>query len=94
MQTTVEYSVQKCKGILMKRTIALGIQYFRKLIESKSFYIDKTSLIKEWWESGGEVTLITRPRRFGKILNMSMLECFFSVDYSGRGDLSAFLLPI
>ena len=50
-------------------------------------YIDKTKFIREWWESGDEVTLITRPRRFGKTLNMSMLEKFFSIKYAGRGDL-------
>ena len=49
--------------------------------------MDKTAFIREWWESGDDVTLITRPRRFGKTLNMSMLEEFFSVDYAGRGDL-------
>ena len=50
-------------------------------------YIDTTPFIKEWWESGDDVTLITRPRRFGKTLNMSMLEQFFSVDYANRSDL-------
>ena len=57
------------------------------MIRKNYFYIDKTSFIKEWWESGDSVTLISRPRRFGKTLNMSMLEHFFSVDYAGRGDL-------
>lgn len=49
--------------------------------------MDKTTFIKEWWESGDEVTLITRPRRFGKTLTMSMTEQFFSVKYAGRSDL-------
>ena len=71
----------------MKRTVAIGIQDFSTLREQNCFYIDKTYFIKEWWESKDHTTLITRPRRFGKTLNMSMLECFFSVDYSGRGDL-------
>lgn len=53
------------------------------------FYIDKTGFIKEWWESGDPVTLITRPRRFGKTLNMSMLKCFFSDKYKDREDLFA-----
>lgn len=52
-----------------------------------TFYVDKTEFIKEWWEYGSEVTLITRPRRFGKTLNMSMTECFFSNKYADRGDL-------
>ncbi len=71
----------------MKKTVAIGIQDFGDLIEKNYFYIDKTSFIKEWWESGDSVTLITRPRRFGKTLNMSMLEYFFSVDHTGCGSL-------
>ena len=71
----------------MGRTVGIGIQDFSDIREENYFYIDKTSFIKEWWESGDSVTLITRPRRFGKTLNMSMLEHFFSVDYKDRGDL-------
>ena len=71
----------------MARTIGIGIQDFAKIRERNYFYIDKTSFIKEWWESGDDVTLITRPRRFGKTINMSMVEQFFSVDYAERGDL-------
>ncbi len=71
----------------MGRKVAIGIQSFDKLREENYFYIDKTAFIKEWWESGDDVTLITRPRRFGKTLNMSMLENFFSVKYKNRGDL-------
>ena len=71
----------------MARTVAIGIQDFGDLIQKKYFYIDKTSFIKEWWDSGDSVTLITRPRRFGKTLNMSMVEHFFSIDYANRGDL-------
>ena len=71
----------------MAKEVAIGIQSFGDIIEGNYFYIDKTSFIKEWWESGDSVTLINRPRRFGKTLNMSMLEQFFSVDYAGRGDL-------
>lgn len=71
----------------MARTVAIGIQQFSEVIEKKCFYVDKTNFIKEWWESMDSVTLITRPRRFGKTLNMSMVEQFFSVDYANRGDL-------
>ena len=71
----------------MARTVAIGIQDFADLIEKKYFYVDKTSFIKEWWENGDSVTLITRPRRFGKTLNMSMVEQFFSLDYANRGYL-------
>ena len=71
----------------MAKNVAIGIQSFDKLITENYFYIDKTLFIKEWWESGDDVTLITRPRRFGKTLNMSMVEQFFSIFYADRGDL-------
>ena len=71
----------------MARTVAIGIQNFEDIRKRNYFYIDKTALIKEWWEAGDSVTLLTRPRRFGKTLNMSMLEQFFSVGYAGRQDL-------
>ncbi len=71
----------------MPRTIAIGRQDFEKIRINDNFYVDKTDFIRQWWESGDDVTLITRPRRFGKTLNMSMLEQFFSVNYAGRGDL-------
>jgi len=71
----------------MPREIGTGVQSFSKLIEENCFFVDKTKFIKDWWTAKDEVTLITRPRRFGKTLNMSMLECFFSPEYSGRADL-------
>ena len=71
----------------MAGEISIGIQDFGKLRESGLFYIDKTSFIKEWWNGHDDVTLITRPRRFGKTLNMSMLNYFFSNKYAGRSDL-------
>ena len=71
----------------MAKTIAIGRQDFERMRTRNVFYIDKTDFIREWWEAEDEVTLITRPRRFGKTLNMSMTEQFFSVDYAGRGDL-------
>lgn len=71
----------------MGRTVAIGIQSYNEIIEKNYFYVDKTAFIKEWWDSGDSVTLITRPRRFGKTLNMSMVEQFFSVRYAGRSDL-------
>lgn len=69
------------------RAINIGGQGFEELREHGDFYIDKTDFIREWWEDRSAVTLITRPRRFGKTLNMNMLECFFSTDYAGRPDL-------
>ena len=71
----------------MARTVAIGIQDFENILSNNYFYIDKSLFIKEWWESGDSVTLITRPRRFGKTLNMSMLDYFFSLNHAGRGDL-------
>lgn len=66
---------------------ALGYQNFEEVRIGHIFYIDKTDFIREWWENADKVTLITRPRRFGKTLNMSMIECFFSNRYAGRSDL-------
>ena len=71
----------------VRRVIGIGKQSFEDIIQSNCFYIDKTSLIKEWWESEDDITLITRPRRFGKTLNMDMLKCFFSNQYQDKGYL-------
>lgn len=69
------------------RTVSIGAQGFEKLRMKQCFYVDKTDFIRQWWDSEDDVTLITRPRRFGKTLNMDMLNCFFSNRYSDRGDL-------
>ena len=71
----------------MKREIATGIQDFGEMRIIGDFYIDKTEFIRKWWKGRDSVTLITRPRRFGKTLNMSMLNCFFSNKYENRSDL-------
>lgn len=71
----------------MSRIIGIGIQDFEKIASNDNFYVDKTMFIKEWWENHDEVTLITRPRRFGKTLNLSMLERFFSAEYAGQGEI-------
>ncbi len=71
----------------MVRTVGIGLQSFENIREDHCFYVDKTKFIKEWWENKDSVTLITRPRRFGKTLNMSMVEQFFSVKYANRGEL-------
>ena len=71
----------------MGRTVGIGIQDFEEIIRNNRFYVDKTSFIKEWWENGDSVTLITRPRRFGKTLNISMLNRFFSLEYAGKGEI-------
>ena len=71
----------------MNQVISIGKQDFASLRESNYFFVDKTHFISEWWESGDDITLIARPRRFGKTLNMSMLNCFFSHQYAERADL-------
>lgn len=71
----------------MKPVISIGNQNFESIRKGNAFYIDKTPFIREWWENQDTVTLITRPRRFGKTLNLNMLDCFFSRKYEGRGDL-------
>ncbi len=71
----------------MARKTGIGHQNFEKIRVRDIFYVDKTDFIREWWEAEDEVTMVTRPRRFGKTLNMSMLEAFFSVEYAGRAEL-------
>ena len=71
----------------MEKVIAIGVQDFAQLRENKCFYVDKTAFIREWWNRQDAVTLITRPRRFGKTLNMSMLDYFFSNKHPERKDL-------
>ena len=71
----------------MPRVVSVGEQDFERLIKGNCFYVDKTLFIKEWWENRDIVTLITRPRRFGKTLNMNMLERFFSVEYKEQGEV-------
>lgn len=71
----------------MGSTISIGKQDFLYLREKKYFYIDKSDFIRQWWDSADDITIITRPRRFGKTLNMSMLNYFFSNQYKDRGDI-------
>ena len=71
----------------MARTISIGNQDFEGIITNNCFYVDKTNFIKEWWENMDSVTLITRPRRFGKTLLMNMTERFFSLKYADRGEI-------
>ncbi len=65
--------------------VNIGVQRFDRIREQKAFYIDKTDFIREWWESGSDVTLITRPRRFGKTLNLSMIEFFSQINMQAGG---------
>lgn len=75
------------KLFMSSRQFSIGCQDFEELIIGNAFYIDKTDFINRWWQTGDKVTLITRPRRFGKTLNMSMINCFFSIQYNNRSDL-------
>ena len=81
------YFYKKKEGESLAKTIGIGYQNFADIISDGVFYIDKTDFIKEWWEAQDKVTLITRPRRFGKTLNMSMIESFFSVQYADKKEL-------
>ena len=74
---------------MLEKTVGIGHQDFGMIRSGNYFYVDKTHFIKEWWEDGDSVTLITRPRRFGKTLTMSMTEAFFSVKYEEKGELFA-----
>ncbi len=71
----------------MPQTVSIGYQDFETIRKNNYFYIDKTRFIREWWERGDSVTLITRPRRFGKTLTLSMVEKFFSVSCASQGEL-------
>lgn len=71
----------------MARVVPTGIQSFLKLRQDKLFYVDKTKFIQEWWERKDDVTLVTRPRRFGKTLTIDTVRTFFSPEFNGRKDL-------
>lgn len=79
--------LQKERGFGVEKAVSIGTQDFEVLRKNNYFYVDKTDFIREWWGNGDAVTLITRPRRFGKTLNLNMLRCFFSNEYVGRSDL-------
>ncbi|MEF2954210.1 MAG: AAA family ATPase, partial [Blautia sp.] len=63
-----------------KKRLPVGLENFEQIINDNYYYVDKTELISELIRNGGMVNLFTRPRRFGKTLNMSMLEHFFSIE--------------
>ena len=71
----------------MARTVSIGSQRFADIRERGCFLVDKTDFIRQWWTSYKDVTVLCRPRRFGKTLTLSMVECFFSTQYAGRADL-------
>lgn len=71
----------------MARKVSIGYQEFDDMIRGNLFYIDKTGFIKEWWDRRDKVTLITRPRRFGKTLTMDMVRKFFSIEHPENREL-------
>lgn len=87
MREKYTYDTRKEAEVSMNSTISIGMQDFGKLIRSGVFYVDKTSFIKEWWENQDDVTLVTRPRRFGKTLTLSMVDYFFSNQHVDSGKL-------
>ena len=72
---------------MLTKKLPVGIDSFEKLRREDFYYVDKSRMIVDLMANWGEVNLFTRPRRFGKTLNMSMLNCFFSNKYANRGDL-------
>lgn len=79
--------LRNANGGIMSKTVSIGVQNFEEIIANDLFYIDKTEFIKEWWENNDEVTLITRPRRFGKTLTINMVERFFSNKYAKQSEI-------
>ena len=70
----------------MARTISIGAQGFEGIRANGYFYVDKTGFVREWWLGGDSVTLVCRPRRFGKTLNLDTVRCFLSTELAGRGE--------
>ena len=70
----------------MARTVSIGRQGFEDIRRSGSFYVDKTGFIRDWWQAEDDVTLMCRPRRFGKTLMLDTVRCFLSLDFAGRGE--------
>ncbi|MBQ9057837.1 MAG: AAA family ATPase, partial [Atopobiaceae bacterium] len=70
----------------MARVVSIGAQGFEELRTRNNFYVDKTAFIADWWQSDDSVTLITRPRRFGKTLMLDTVRCFFSTEFAERGE--------
>ena len=62
-----------------KLKLPVGIESFEEIRRNQYYYVDKTKLIEQLFDNLGKVSLFTRPRRFGKTLNMSMLKCFFEI---------------
>ena len=70
----------------MARTIKIWAQGFEGIRANGCFYVDKTGFVRDWWLAQDDVTLVCRPRRFGKTLNLDTVRCFLSRDFAGRGE--------
>lgn len=70
----------------MARTVNIGAQSFEDMRRHGDFLVDKTGFLIDWWNARDQITLICRPRRFGKTLTLDMVRCFLSLDFSGRGE--------
>lgn len=79
--------MRRWKGRRYGKKIGIGNQDFATIRKEGCFYIDKTHFIQNWWENADHVTLVTRPGRFGKTLNMSMPDYFFSIRNAGKSEL-------
>ena len=77
---------EKVKDIKLFQEIGIGNSNFGEIRKNNYFYVDKTEFIREWWKQGPLTTLITRPRRFGKSLTLSMVKYFFSTEYANEKD--------
>lgn len=70
----------------MARTVNIGAQSFDDMRRHDDFLVDKTDFVADWWAARDQITLICRPRRFGKTLTLDMVRCFFSLSYGNRGE--------
>lgn len=71
---------------MKKKRVPIGYEDLKEVVEKNLYYVDKTMLLKDLMDSGGKVTLLTRPRRFGKTLNLSMIRRFFEDEIDWRGE--------
>ena len=69
------------------KKIGIGYENYKEFIDQDLYYVDKTLLVRDILENGGKVTLLTRPRRFGKTLGLSMLRTFFEIEYDRNGNV-------
>ena len=69
------------------KKIGIGYEFYKDFIDQDLYYVDKTMLVRDILKKGGQVTLITRPRRFGKTLALTMLQTYFELEYDYDGNV-------